>query len=164
MICTVLIGILITMATAVWMLLFAGKTEKLRSMDRGLYMVPLLQLLFFLLLFGDGYGTWLKWLFLLLLACIDAAVCVILRERKRIEEKKQEMSALYQKRKQEMEYYEKVTEYLQHMSYVRHEFANQVQVVTDMMEHGGDTSEIRGMLDKMDKNLKSINDCADFDR
>ena len=52
MICTVLIGTLITMATAVWMLLFAGKTEKLRSMDRGLYMVPLLQLLFFLLLFG----------------------------------------------------------------------------------------------------------------
>lgn len=164
MTCAGLTGLLITMATAGWMLLFARKNRDLRRVDRSLYMVPLLQFLFFLLLFGDGYGTWIQWFFLLLLTGIDAAACVILRERKRTEEKKQEMSDLYRKRRQEMEYYEKIAKYLQHMSYVRHEFANQVQVVTEMLENGGDISQIRVMLNKMDENLKSINTNADFDR
>ena len=162
MTCAGLTGLLITMATASWMLLFARKNRDLRRVDRSLYMVPLLQFLFFLLLFGDGYGTWMQWFFLLLMTGIDAATCVVLMERKRTEEKKQEMSDLYRKIRQEMEYYEKIAKYLQHMSYVRHEFANQVQVVTEMLENGGDISQIRVMLNKMDETLKSINTNAGF--
>ena len=42
------------------------------------------------------------------------------------------------------------------MSMIRHEFANQMQVVYDMLENNADGDEIHRMLDQMNENLSRL--------
>lgn len=125
--------------------------------EKVLVTVPLLQTILFLLFFCDGYDTWMKWVYLVILLAVDLMVCIVLKEQKHMREKRKRLSLLYQQRERELEYYEQVTEYLHQMRVVRHEFANQMQVVYDLLEHEGDSKEIQSMLDQMNENLSHLN-------
>lgn len=156
MICADIVGVLVTIMMEIWIFRFYKSEQKTGKMEKVLWSVPVLQIIFFLLLFSDGYETWMRWLYLLILIGVDLAVCIVLKERKNVREKRKKVSVLYQQREKELEYYEHVTEYLHQMSVIRHEFANQIQVVYDMLENNADGDEIHRMLDQMNENLSRL--------
>lgn len=156
MICADIVGVLVTIMMEIWIFRFYKSEQKTGKMEKVLWSVPVLQIIFFLLLFSDGYETWMRWLYLLILIGVDLAVCIVLKERKNVREKRKKVSVLYQQREKELAYYEHVTEYLHQMSMIRHEFANQMQVVYDMLENNADGDEIHRMLDQMNENLSRL--------
>ena len=151
-----IVCILVSVIIEVWIFHFYRSEEKTGRVEKVLWLVPILQLLLFLLLFSGGYGTWIRWFYLLVLFSVDLTVCVVLKERKNVREKRKKVSVLYQQREKELAYYEHVTEYLHQMSMIRHEFANQMQVVYDMLENNADGDEIHRMLDQMNENLSRL--------
>lgn len=159
-----IVGVFVTVLTEVWMLRNDQSAKKPEQMEKALWTVPVLQLLLFFLLFFGADGSWMKWLYLLILSGVDLAVCMLLKERERVREKRKCISVLYTQREKELKYYEHVAEYLHEMSVIRHEFANQMQVLYSMLENDADVGEIYKMLDQMKDNLIRLNpEKTDFD-
>lgn len=86
---------------------------------------------------------------------IDVAILYLVSgmlKRVRLEK---ELSELYQKRKEELEYYVQVNGHMENVRELRHEFANQLQVIYGLMEEK-DTDKVRMMLDAIHENMEHV--------
>lgn len=160
MIYSQLSGTVITILTEVWIFYFYCK-EHTGRFERMLWAVPSAQLILYLLLFEDEtayaeYTEVFSLVFFAIMVGVNIAVCIFLKERKRMTERKRELSVFYQQRQKELDYYQNVSEQLRRMSVVRHEFANQLAVIYDMLDKDVDARCLENMVRQIEQNLKVI--------
>lgn len=122
--------------------------------------IPIYQLIIFLIYYNsceriDVSSIVIGWFLYIFGIGIDVAILYLITSMlKRIKLEK-ELSELYQKRKKELDYYVQVNEHMENVRELRHEFANQLQVIYGLMEEK-DTDKVKMMLDAMHKNMELI--------
>lgn len=155
-----LLGVAVTIIAEIW-ILFLCHEEHVGKFERLLWAVPPAQLLLYILLFqkdmvyAECTGI-LSILMLVIMTGVNGAVGIFLKERKKMNEQRQELSVLYQQRQKELDYYQNVSAQLQKMSVVRHEFSNQMVVIHDMLDKDVDAEYLQDMIRQVEQNLKVI--------
>ncbi len=95
------------------------------------------------------------WLIYLFGTLIDAVILYLVTGILKKIYAERELSQVYQKRQEELEYYVQINEYMENVRQLRHEFANQLQVIYGLMEEKN-MEKVRGMLEATHKNMENI--------
>lgn len=123
--------------------------------------IPTLQLLMLLVLMINCGKITLTMIAMGL--CLFVVMCAMNRITYRyidlLEEKekvKQQICHVEELRKQEYTYYENIKQKEEHMRVVRHEFANELQIVYDMIDQGASEEQIRNLLQRMKEQIELL--------
>ncbi len=120
--------------------------------------IPIYQFIIFMVYYYscetiDAKSILTGWFIYMFGIVIDvASLYLISGMLKRIRMEK-ELSELYQKRKEELDYYMQINGHMENVRELRHEFANQLQVIYGLMEEK-DTAKVRRMLDAIYQNME----------
>ncbi len=77
-------------------------------------------------------------------------------------DREEELQALEWQRRQEYDWYEKDSRYVEEMSMLRHDFANQLQTVYAMMEEPENAEKVKTMLQDMEKGIRNSQKSDNF--
>lgn len=161
----IIVFLIITLAFEYYMYRKAGVDRTIRKQSGGraepLYLLPAAQLCFYVIFFWDKetyepYAIIWQVGCILAMTAVDVLICGYLSRMKSYYKKKEELSLVYQQRKQELDYYRQVNIYLEQMRMTRHEFSNQMQVLSSMLEQGAPEPDIRSLLIQMERQLREI--------
>ena len=121
--------------------------------------IPIYQLIIFLVYYNgcekiDVPSIVVGWLLYLFGILIDVAILYLITGMIKKMKLEKELSALYKKRTEELDYYMQVNNHMEEVRELRHEFANQLQVIYGLLEEE-DTDKVIRMLDATNKYVES---------
>lgn len=121
--------------------------------------IPIYQLIIFLVYYNgcekiDVSSIVVGWLLYLFGILIDMAILYLITGMIKKMKLEKELDALYKKRKEELNYYMQVNNHMEEVRELRHEFANQLQVIYGLLEEEN-TDKVMRMLNATNEYVES---------
>lgn len=153
-------GQIILILWAIALLLWKVCAEKRWIKEYFLFIViPVYQMIIFMVYYSscetiDIVSIIIGWFLYLFGLFIDGAILYLISGMVKKMQMEKELRELYQKRKEELTYYMMVNSHIEEVRQMRHEFANQLQVIYGLLEVE-DEGKVKEMLDAICGNIES---------
>ena len=153
-------GQIILILWAVALLFWKVCAEKRWIKEYFLFIViPVYQMIIFMVYYSscktiDVASIIIGWFLYLFGLIIDGAILYLVSGMVKKMQMEKELRELYQKRQEELSYYMMVNSHVEEVRQLRHEFANQLQVIYGLLEVE-DAGKVKEMLDATYRNIES---------
>lgn len=153
-------GQIILILWAIALLLWKVCAEKRWFKEYFLFIIiPVYQMIIFMVYYSscetiDAASIMIGWFLYLFGLFIDGAIWYLISGMVKKIQMEKELRELYQKRQEELAYYMMVNSHMEEVRQLRHEFANQLQVIYGLLEVE-DADKVKEMLDATYRNIES---------